>query len=621
MSKAVSVIVMLVVACGMVNADVIVENFESYTTTADLAGRVDGYDGVAAPFGSLELNTDPNFVHSGTKSLKANYNLSVGIHGFIDFNFAVQDWTQGSAISFWYKGSVTNSPELLWVKTIDDANQVKDYLYAGNYALTNASGWTKVVVDLTADPRFPAHFASVRQLQIIVQWGSGGTNGGTIYLDDVEIGFPDTLVVNNFESYTDTASMTNVIGYNGVAAPLGSLALNTDANYVHAGSKSLKVNYNLSGVHGPIDFYLASPQNWGGGYFSFWYKGVSTNSIEYLWIKTIDSGGQVKDYLYAGDYAKTAEPDWKRVIVDLHGDPRFPTYFSAITQVQIIVQWGSGGSGVIYLDDIEVLSEIPQPPSLPIEGDFSGDGEVDVDDLDYLSGDWLDNNITGSVSETAVDNFELYTTTSQLLGKWQVFSSASGNSTMSLLTLSTDVHAGTKAMKWMYDVKNESNPNVDQWAEIIRVLDTPVNLSQYDQLRFFVNRHADNSKERILYVKILNGGNGNTNIAAESWIEYAQGSTYLPVGWEEWVIDLHSLIAWKNGYSQLSELTNVTSLMIGTVSGYNDGFGRGYGVLDIDDMKLVKRPCSGYPVPDLNLDCKVDFADFSIFAQSWLMVN
>jgi len=51
--------------------------------------------------------------------------------------------------------------------------------------------------------------------------------------------------------------------------------------------------------------------------------------------------------------------------------------------------------------------------------------------------------------------------------------------------------------------------------------------------------------------------------------------------------------------------------------------GGSIGVKDWIRIVFIKEPvcCTEYPVADFNKDCRVDFADFAIFAQNWLKCN
>ncbi len=180
-----------------------VENFESYNTDADLAGSVDGYGGVASPNGSLSLETNPFHVHQGQKSLRADYDLSPGVHGFIDLNFSPQDWSAGDILTFWYKGSPGNSKEFLWVKTIDNDRQEVNHFYLGQFSATDQNQWTKIAVDLRKDARFSTYFTNIAQVQLIIQWGSGGS--GTVYFDDIRLVAEKNLATLQYENTVSDA--------------------------------------------------------------------------------------------------------------------------------------------------------------------------------------------------------------------------------------------------------------------------------------------------------------------------------------------------------------------------------------------------------------------------------
>jgi hypothetical protein len=136
-------------------------------------------------------------------------------------------------------------------------------------------------------------------------------------------------------------------------------------------------------------------------------------------------------------------------------------------------------------------------------------------------------------------------------------------------------------------------------------------------MRVWIKRHAGNSQENLLYVKFLDYGYQVGNIAAEAWLVKSEGSSYAhPDEWYEWSIDLDGMM-FRNGYDNTDGIEDLTGIIFGVSD--DDGTG-GTGTIDIDDITFVKLPtCSATMVQDLNNDCLINFADFVIFAQNWLM--
>lgn len=172
------------------------------------------------------------------------------------------------------------------------------------------------------------------------------------------------VVVEDFESYSTTDDLiVNWTGYDGLAGSLGSLSLETNPANVYAGSNSMRMDYNLAGVHGLTNFFMPAPQDWSGGTFSFWYKG--TGSAEFLWLVTVNEDAVATNHLYLGDYALTNVGDWTNIQVDISGDSGFPDKFDAVGQMQLNIQWGSGGSGTVWVDNLEF---IPEPATFMMLG-------------------------------------------------------------------------------------------------------------------------------------------------------------------------------------------------------------------------------------------------------------
>jgi hypothetical protein len=214
-----------------------------------------------------------------------------------------------------------------------------------------------------------------------------------------------------------------------------------------------------------------------------------------------------------------------------------------------------------------------------------------------------------------LDNFESYASQAIFGNSWFEYYNWTGPSTCELVT--TGVHSGSKALRWGYN--NASAAGQYAWSELQYALPQPVDLSRYDVAHIWLKRDTGNSTELGLYFKFLNNGFELANIAAETAILAADGSTSLPANtWSEWQIDLHDLnysYASGNGYTDLSQITNMTAVLIGTI-----GSEGGTGFINVDDITLERfEKCSVTLEADLNGDCKVNFADFSKFAVNWLI--
>jgi hypothetical protein len=162
----------------------------------------------------------------------------------------------------------------------------------------------------------------------------------------------------------------------------------------------------------------------------------------------------------------------------------------------------------------------------------------------------------------------------------------------------------------------------------------PIDLTQYDKIVVWGKYASGNSREIYLYLDIFNGGIAPANFAVEAHVHdieptqfyrerllYPTGSTaQTPADkWLRWDIDLqgarHPLVFQEtNGYTKLSQLTNVTAMLIGCTHETTAG---GQGDIYIDSIELVAKPgCKS--VADLTGDCKVTMDDFKVLAQNWL---
>jgi hypothetical protein len=188
-----------------------------------------------------------------------------------------------------------------------------------------------------------------------------------------------------------------------------------------------------------------------------------------------------------------------------------------------------------------------------------------------------------------------------------------GISTITLLTNPADVHSGSKALRWTYDNTTSSYTRV--WSEFNMLLASPLDLSKFAQMRIWVNRHPSNSQEELMYLKFYNGAVDSAHIMASCEVlTQANGSTYSPTGWAEWVINLGSL-TFSNGAASVADLTNVQGFFFGAVGDVATS-GKGTGTIDFDDISLTG--CLTPPTWDLNGDCVVNFMDCEKFVESWL---
>jgi hypothetical protein len=284
-------------------------------------------------------------------------------------------------------------------------------------------------------------------------------------------------------------------------------------------------------------------------------------------------------------------------------------------RLRLMNKGGSGELGTVYFDDAYFACT-------DMQQDLNDDKAVNFKDLFYLTNNWLDSNFLNDVQQPFVtDNFENYNSFDNLAYVWDYEPPwAPGTSTISLITDAGSAHSGSKAMSWQYDVT--TNGIGELWAEIDSWNMTPVNVSLFDELHVWVNRHPGNSTESIFYLKFYQGGTDAENVAADAHIPDTEGSSSSPTGWTEWVINLHKdLIYFHAGYSKLSDLDDVRCILFGVDS--KPGHIGGTGTIDIDDMVFVDYTpsCASNPAGDLNSDCIVNFEDIAVFAVNWMAIE
>ena len=248
-------------------------------------------------------------------------------------------------------------------------------------------------------------------------------------------------------------------------------------------------------------------------------------------------------------------------------------------------------------------------------------GPFEQEHLNAMAQQWLGNDYLPLEADNVWDNFEGFASQIALEDSWGLSSGSyanRGTATITLMNNSAAAHSGSKFLRFAYN----NNFGTDSWTEFNRMFDSPVDMSKYNELHIWMNRQAGNSDEAIFYIKFYNGGLDESHIVVESWIVSAEGSTYSPTGWTEWVIDLDSsdLTLWRNGVASKADLTDVQGFFFGVWSDSASG-DLGSGVIDFDDIYLVNTvPNCGTNPPsmDLNGDCVVNFEDYSTLANFWM---
>ncbi len=282
-----------------------------------------------------------------------------------------------------------------------------------------------------------------------------------------------------------------------------------------------------------------------------------------------------------------------------------------LIDVFITVGYNGTSTGTARIDNVAVY-----PPGSFIEPTGSN--------VSDLAAAWLDDARSEQLlPDIVLDDFESYTTEQDILNFWACSSGSyairGAGCTVSLLTDPLLAFEGNRALRWAYD--NTNVVDTESWVEFHKVLAAPVDFSQYDEIHVNVNRQPGNSQERQFYMKLYNGSILETNIQAQTnVILEADGSSYSPIGWDTWVIDLETDMDYLNGAASIADVNDVVGFFFGVVG--DDTTGKGAGSIDFDSIVLVdtQANCDNpSSIWDYNQDCIVDIRDFAEFGYRWYL--
>lgn len=159
------------------------EDFESYASEAafDAAWR----PVQAAQEATVPVTLDTAVAHSGSQSMRINYNLGADpFFGQDRFDFPVQDWSQQSLVEFWYLGEETNSKEILGLRFYSSFGSE-----IGRVQLpieqTQVSSWTRGVLDLSNFTPGGAVGQENDVTQIRIALTGSDFGGGVLWIDDI----------------------------------------------------------------------------------------------------------------------------------------------------------------------------------------------------------------------------------------------------------------------------------------------------------------------------------------------------------------------------------------------------------------------------------------------------
>ncbi len=180
---------------------------------------------------------------------------------------------------------------------------------------------------------------------------------------------PDYLAVDDFESYDDADNRIYQTWIDGLENGTGSyvgheVAQNGtfgETTIVHGGNQSMPLSYDNNFNYSETERALSLSQDWtkhGIGTMSLNFYGSAGNAVEPMYVKI--NGSRV---VYGGDPTDITHESWTRWTIDL------ASVGADLSNVRTLaiglgdeVNLKSGGSGVVYFDDIRLYRLAPEPP-------------------------------------------------------------------------------------------------------------------------------------------------------------------------------------------------------------------------------------------------------------------
>ncbi|UCF44248.1 MAG: LamG domain-containing protein [Planctomycetota bacterium] len=231
----------------------------------------------------------------------------------------------------------------------------------------------------------------------------------------------DSLLVDDFDSYVNTAALTAVwhdYWTNGTGA---QVFLETDPQFTRDGNSmefwydnpQTKGKYLGSEADASTADLVCGPDWTAGGVkgLVLRYYGDATNSItasDKMYVALEDASSNV-GVLEHPDMNEFQVEDWREWNIDMEDFNALGLDLTNISKVYIgfggprVGQSSAGGSGTVHFDDIELLKPrcvwwLARP-----EGDFTDDCVIDEWDLEIMARDWLigDYNVVGAPLSSA----------------------------------------------------------------------------------------------------------------------------------------------------------------------------------------------------------------------------
>jgi len=200
------------------------------------------------------------------------------------------------------------------------------------------------------------------------------------------------LLVDDFETYTDDLG-DNPVGdtwKDNDSDPDNGAWVGLETSIVR-GYKSMKVDYDTAWPYCRALREFSTGQNWtanGVRAMSLWFYGSSGNNVgEQMYVLLGDAGGAAASSPYPGQADDITEENWQQWHIDLQDFNGAGVDLSEVNSIAVGISGMDYGS--IWVDDIRLYPARCVPEYGPA-GDLTGDCLVDAEDLEILSGDWLE---------------------------------------------------------------------------------------------------------------------------------------------------------------------------------------------------------------------------------------
>jgi len=205
-----------------------------------------------------------------------------------------------------------------------------------------------------------------------------------------------------------------------------------------------------------------------------------------------------------------------------------------------------------------------------------------------------------TASYLIVENFQSYNDTAQLKNVWHDGSDSSSGSS---ITLSTTIgHEQNRSL--VFDYNNTGAFSKPCFSEISCAEIYPNwTIASIAAIDIWYKGNASNASQ-LMYV-VLEDSQSNLFEIQNSDINAAKNADWTP--WRIALFDFTGV-----------NLTDIKKIYIGFGDRTNPQPG-GTGTICIDDIQLHPRRCLYPPITDLDGDKTVNFTDFAVFAEKWLM--